>query len=255
MKLLAAALVGCLLLATPSAAKAQEPQPRVVELKAPDGTLLKATYFAAGKPGPGMLLFHQSNRTRTSWDDVARQLAAAGINKLTVDSRGHGESAGKIEKQYWSQYWAGDLDSAFQYLISQPGVARDVIGVGGAGWLGVHNSVEMARRHSAAVKSLALLSGETLLPQLRFLRQASQLSGLFVVSDDDEYPPTREAMEWLYITSSSPAKKFIHYSAAHDAPWLWYETDDISKVAPTEPMEPICPKLTLTCGASSWTGL
>ena len=37
MKLLAAALVGCLLLATPSAAKAQEPQPRVVELKAPDG--------------------------------------------------------------------------------------------------------------------------------------------------------------------------------------------------------------------------
>jgi alpha-beta hydrolase superfamily lysophospholipase len=142
-----------------------------------------------------MLLCHQSNRTRTSWDDVARQLAAAGINKLTVDSRGHGESGGKIEKQYWSQYWAGDLDSAFQYLISQPGVARDVIGVGGAGWLGVHNSVEMARRHSAAVKSLALLSGETLLPQLRFLRQASQLSGLFVVSDDDEYPPTREAME------------------------------------------------------------
>jgi len=35
MKLLAAALVGCLLLATPSAAKVQEVQPRVVDLKAP----------------------------------------------------------------------------------------------------------------------------------------------------------------------------------------------------------------------------
>jgi len=204
---------------------------RAVELKAPDGIVLRATYYPAAKPGPGVLLFHQSNRTRTSWDDAARQLAAAGIHTLAVDSRGHGESGGKLERQYWAQSWAGDLDAAFQYLISQPGVAADVIGSGGAGWLGVHNSVETAHRHSAAVRSLALLSGETLNPQLRFLRQASQLPELFVVSDDDEYPPTREAMEWLYLTSSSPAKKFIHYPAAQDAPWRWYETDDDSKVA------------------------
>jgi tetratricopeptide (TPR) repeat protein len=63
-----------------------------------------------------------------------------------------------------------------------------------------------------------------------FLRQASQLPELFVVSDDDEYPPTREAMEWLYINSSSPGKKFVHYSAAQDAPWIWYETSDARKV-------------------------
>jgi tetratricopeptide (TPR) repeat protein len=37
-------------------------------------------------------------------------------------------------------------------------------------------------------------------------------------------------MEWLYITSSSPAKKLVHYSASQDAPWLWYETSDVSKV-------------------------
>ena len=47
---------------------------RVVDLKTANGTILKGTYFAAAKPGPGVLLFHQSNRTRTSWDDVARQL-------------------------------------------------------------------------------------------------------------------------------------------------------------------------------------
>jgi dienelactone hydrolase len=217
------------------AARAQQSQllaPHTVDLKSADGTLLKATYFPATKPGPGVLLFHQSNRTRTSWNDAARQLAAAGFNTLTVDSRGHGES-GKLEKeeQYWKQNWDDDLDAAFQYLVSQPGVARDVIGAGGAGWLGVHNSVETARRHPAAVKSLALLSGETLKPQLRFLHEACGLPELFVVSDDDEYPPTREAMEWLYVTSSSPAKKLIHYSSTHDAPWLWYETDDVSKVA------------------------
>src|SRR5271165_1675138 len=92
MKPISVALVGWLLLTTPSAAKAQEPQPqpRVVELKTSDGTLLKATYFSAGKPGPGVLLFHQNDRTRTSWDGLARQLATIGINTVAVDGRGHG---------------------------------------------------------------------------------------------------------------------------------------------------------------------
>ena len=77
------------------AQQAQPSAPRVVELKARDGTVLKASYFAAAKPGPGVLLFHQSNRTRKAWDDVAGQLAAAGINTLTLDVRGFGESGGK----------------------------------------------------------------------------------------------------------------------------------------------------------------
>ncbi len=102
--------------------------------------------------------------------------------------------------------------------------------MGGAGLLGVHNSVEVARRHSAEVKWLALLSGETLRDGLQFLRQASQLPELFVVADDDEYPPTVEAMELLYITASNSSKKFVHYSASQDAPWIWYEPFDIGKV-------------------------
>ncbi len=204
--------------------------PRVVDLKAPDETQLKATFFPAGKPGPGVILFHQSDRTRASWDDVAGQLAAAGINTLTIDERGYGESAGKKEDR--EKYHDADLDTAVEYLVSQPQVQRNAIGAGGAGWLGVDDSVETARRHSAQIKSLVLISGETLLPQLRFLRQASNLPGLFIVSDDDEYPPTVEAMEWLYDTSTSPQKQLIHY-VAPKAPWLWYETSNASKVAAT----------------------
>jgi dienelactone hydrolase len=230
MKPVVTALAGWLLLAAPSAAKAQQPQPRVVELKTTDGMLLRATYFAAAKPGPGVLLFHQSNRTRKAWDEVAAQLAAAGINALTIDDRGHGESGGKRGDR--ELYHDSDLDAAFEYLVSQPGVVREAIGAGGAGWLGVDNSVETARRHSVEVKSLVLVSGETLLPQLRFLRQASDLPGLFIVSDDDEYPPTVEAMEWLYDCSASAQKQFIHYIGPK-APWLWYETSDASKVPPT----------------------
>src|SRR5881398_1359830 len=204
---------------------------RAVDLKSYDGTVLKGTYFPAAKPGPGVLLYHQSNRTRKEWADVAWQLAAAGINTLTVDVRGHGETGGQESHgEARKKQWPLDLDAAFEYLISQPGVKRDVIGIGGAGVIGVENSVETARRHSDQVKSLVLLSGETSRDGLQFLRQASQLPELFVVADDDEYSPIVEAMELLYIIASSPSRKFVHYSASHEAPWLWYEPFDIGKV-------------------------
>jgi pimeloyl-ACP methyl ester carboxylesterase len=148
------------------------------------------------------------------------------MNVLTVDSRGHGESGGKYDNKTMSE----DVNAAFDYLISQAGVKRDVIGAGGAGWLGVIASVEAARRHPNEVKSLVLMSGETGRDGLQFLHEASQLPELFVFSDDDEYPPTQDAMKLLYVTASSPIKKLVHYSAAEDAPWRWYETSDAGKV-------------------------
>jgi len=216
---------GIFLAATAASVSSQTPSARDVALKASDGVVLKATFFAAARPGPGALLLHQSNRDRRSWDEVARQLAAAGIHTLTIDMRGHGESAGPP-----SDREPDDVDVAFQYLVSQPAVERDIIGVGGAGWLGVLHSVEAARRHPAEVKSLALLSGETLRDGLEFLRQSPRLPELFVVSDADEYPPTVEAMGLLYLAASSPSKKLVHYAAAEEAPWLWYETSDAGKV-------------------------
>jgi len=197
--------------------------PRVVDIKTPDGTVLKATYFAAAKPGPGVVLYHQGNRTRQSWDDVARQLAAAGINVLTVDSRAHGESGGTSDN-YWKTSWPSDLEVAFQYLSSQPAVNRKFIGAGGAGNLGAESAVETARRHPAEIKSLVLLSGETDRPGSEFLHQASQLPELFVAADNDEYTPIQDAMKLLYVSASSPTKKFVYYSQAEEAPWLWYET-------------------------------
>ena len=244
----------------PQAQQPQQPAPRVVDLKAGDGTILRASYFAAAKPGPAVLLLHQSNRTRKAWDELAGRLAAVGINTLTLDMRGFGESGTPYTKLTDAErakvrpMWPSDVETAFQYLVSQPGVKRDVIGVGGAGWFGVLHSVEVARQHSAEVKSLVLLSRETLQDGLQFLRQASQLPGLFVAADDDEYPPTVEPMEWLYINSSSPGKKFVHYSAAQDAPWIWYETMP-AKFPPTAATELTCSSPIPSCPASSWIGL
>jgi hypothetical protein len=226
-------LILAALISAPSASairaqQSQPPSPQVVDLKSTDGSVLKGTYFVAAKPGSRVLLFHQSNRTRESWKDVAQQLAGAGINTLTVDARGFGESGGKQEER--RKWWSSDLDTAFQYLVSQPGVTRDSIGIGGAGVLGVENSVEAARRHSAQVKSLVLLSGETARPGLQFLHDLPALPELFVVSDDDEYPPIEEAMQLLYASASSPSKKLVHYVEPEEAPWLWYEPFDVGKV-------------------------
>ena len=102
-------LSAVLVFAVTASAKPSKNAGRVVDLKSPDGsTILKATYFAAAKPGPGVLLFHQSNRTRKSWDDVAHQLVAAGINTLTVDT-----DPNKTRKQRWP----GDLDAAFEFWV------------------------------------------------------------------------------------------------------------------------------------------
>jgi formylglycine-generating enzyme required for sulfatase activity/pimeloyl-ACP methyl ester carboxylesterase len=218
-------LTGSILLAVLAAT----PAPRVVDLKAADGTQLKATYSAAAAPGPGVVLVHQSNRDRRSWEGLAAKLAAAGIHTVTIDVRGHGDSAAGDPKNAGPGA-ADDVEAALQCLLSQPGVDRNRVGFGGAGWLGVLNSIEVARHHAAQVKSLALLSGETLRAGLDFLRQAPTLPELFVVADNDEYPPTVEAMELLYINASSASKKFVHYATTHEAPWLWYETSDASRV-------------------------
>jgi pimeloyl-ACP methyl ester carboxylesterase len=203
------------------------PAPRTVDLKASDDTVLKGSYFASVKPGPGVLLLHQSNRDRKSWDGEAAQLAAAGFNTLTFDMRGFGENVGTRSD---FKRMPEDVDTALDFLMSQPGVDPQVIGVGGAGWLGVTYSVEAARRHPKNIKSLVLMSGETGRDGLQFLHETPQLPELFVFSDEDEYPPTQDAMKLLYVIASSPGKKLVHYSAAEDAPWLWYETSDASKV-------------------------
>jgi len=190
---------------------------RIVDLTAADGTNLKATYFPAAKPGPGVLLLHQCNRQRKVWDALAEQLAASGIHVLTVDYRGFGESGGdRFEKLAPDAARAqvakrpADIDVAFAYLLAQPGVSHDLIGAGGAS-CGVHNSVQLARRHPE-VKSLALLSGSTDFSGRQFLRESSKLPVFYAVADDDEFKPTVREIEWLYYLTASPEKHLAHYT-------------------------------------------
>ena len=196
---------------------AKEPQaPKVADVTAADGIKLKVSFFAAAKAGPGVLLLHQCNRQRRIWDGLALQLQAAGINVLTLDLRGFGQSGGDPQDKLTPEQaqaaqakLPGDIDAAFQFLTSQPGVKADTIGIGGAS-CGVNNSVQTALRHPE-VKSLVLLSGTTDVQGRQFLRKSGSVPVLFVVADDDEFPLSIQAIEWLYSLDSNPGKKFLHY--------------------------------------------
>ena len=133
-----------------------------VDLKAEDGTMLKATYMSPGKPGPAMLLVHQCNMDRKSWSSIAEPLVAAGVHVLTLDLRGFGESGGKGPREAggfpaFLETAHGDVDMAYEFLVSQEGVDTSRLAAGGAS-CGAMLTADLASRQPA-IKTLMLLSG------------------------------------------------------------------------------------------------
>jgi len=191
------------------------PAPRDVTLKAADGTTLKGTYYAAATPGPAVLLLHMCNTTRKSWEPLGPQLAAAGIHALSVDYRGFGESGGdradalapQDAQRVVTEKWPGDIDAAYDFLLSQPGVDRTRVGAAG-GSCGVTQAVNLARRHPD-VRSLALLAGPIDPDGLAFLTQTPWLPVFAAAAADDQYDDSApEMMQWILSMSGNPRNKF-----------------------------------------------
>ena len=155
----------CVLLLA-SVSFSQNASQKDVDIVAPDGSKLRATFFSADKSGPGVLLLHMCNTTRKSWEPVGKGLSERGVNVLTIDNRGFGESGGpRFEggsaevRQQLNEKWPGDFDAAYQFLISQPNVDKGRIAFGG-GSCGVNNAVKLGERHPD-MKALVLLAGTT----------------------------------------------------------------------------------------------
>jgi dienelactone hydrolase len=169
------ALISCLALpAAPVTA-----QMRNVDLIAADGVVLKASYSSPGKPGPGILLFHQcsDNASRRLWDGLVKDLVAAGFHVMTFDNRGFGETGGSLpsppplppppaegapgagarEIAGLSLFPPGDGDAALAYLLAQKDVDRMRLAVGGSSCGGASAADLAARRRD--VRAVVLLSG------------------------------------------------------------------------------------------------
>jgi len=199
-------------------AAAQAPAPKDVDIAAPDGVKLRATFFASEKPGPGVLLLHMCNTTRKSWEPVAKQLAQSGINALTVDNRGFGESGGPRydvaapdAARQIQQQWRADFDAVLQYLASQLGVDKERLAVGG-GSCGVDNAVKVAEHHPNT-KAMVLLAGNTDPEGDNFIFKRADIPIFTAAADDDEYSPTTvQMMEWYAQLSGNPRSKSVRFA-------------------------------------------
>jgi dienelactone hydrolase len=186
-----------------------------VDLKGADGTRLKATYYSAGKPGPGIVLLHMCNSQRKAWATLGPKLAAAGMHALALDYRGYGESGGKRFGEWTPEElermrgttWPSDIDVAFKYLGSRPGVDSARMGAAG-GSCGVNQAVQLARRQ-AGIKTLVLLAGGTNVPGQDHLARAAWMPVFGVAADDDG--DAVGLVRWIVGFSSNPANRIKTY--------------------------------------------
>jgi pimeloyl-ACP methyl ester carboxylesterase len=164
-----------------------------------------------------VLLLHQCNRQRKVWDDLATRMTAAGMNVMTVDLRGYGDSEGTpIDKLtpdevnvVFNDKMPLDVETAYKFLVVQPTVSPGILVVGGAS-CGVNQSVHLAMKHPE-IKALVLLSEITDMEGRNFLRAHPSLPLFLATAEDDADPGVSDLMQWLSTFSTNPHTKFVRY--------------------------------------------
>ena len=142
--------------------------------------------------------------------------AARGFHVLAVDYRGYGQSGGTKsddpQQQRWiaDREWPGDIDAAYAWLMSQPGVDKARVGAAGAS-CGVDQAVQLARRHPE-VRTVVLLSGGLAASSREFIRDSAWLAIFGAASQGDG--GAVEALKWAMGWSRNPANTFVEYQAA-----------------------------------------
>jgi pimeloyl-ACP methyl ester carboxylesterase len=188
MTMRAALAIGLVLLSASARAEQRE-----VTFTAADGFTLQGTFHSAPKGGPGILLLHQCNADRRSYDELAVMLNNAGYNVLSFDFRGFGGSRGGQYTDFSSQRQAmiekmpGDVDAALEFLTSQNTVIARALGVVG-GSCGVNQAIQASRRHPD-VRTLVLLSGGTNPDGEAHVKASRQLPIFGAASEEDGSAP------------------------------------------------------------------
>jgi dienelactone hydrolase len=184
MKTLRLAFMFIALLVAALGAASQE-----VSISAPDGFTLKGTFYPTPRGGPGILLLHQCNADRHTYDTLATMLNTAGYNVLTIDFRGFGGSKGGAFTDFPSQRQAisarmpDDVDAAIDFMNSQSTVNKRALGVVG-GSCGANQAVLAGSRHPE-IRSLVLLSGGTNADGEAYLKNSPKVPVLGIASEED----------------------------------------------------------------------
>ena len=134
-------------------------------ITSPDGANLVGTFFGSAKPNsPALLLLHQWQSDRHSYDDFAKRMQEEGFNVLAIDGRGFGQSVKTTDGKTVSagrsdddvKLMLGDVRAACDFLAKQKDVDPTRIGIVGASY-----GSSLAIIYGAddpKVKAIALLS-------------------------------------------------------------------------------------------------
>lgn len=160
-----------------------------VSIRTEDKLLLKATYFAPKKKSrgkaPAALLIHDEEHSREELEELASYLHRRGFAVLTLDLRGHGDSATddlvfkkcdeKDKKRAWDL--AGrDVAAAAEYLLDQDGVHTSNLSV-----IGFGAGASLAVRQADAdenVRTLVLVEPELETYEYDLVKGVMKLEGL-----------------------------------------------------------------------------
>lgn len=179
----AASLIGAPDAEAAITASPAEGEPARVTFQTEDKLTLVGSFYApkpSKQKAPGAVLVHDAGRSREDLANIATRLQKSGFAVLTLDLRGHGESAtpelawSKLDAEAQKRSWAfmpRDVKAGVEFLTGQANVHSTTVSLVGQG-----AGCTLAARHATRddkVRSLVLI-----------LPQAEQLG--FVLSSDLE---------------------------------------------------------------------
>lgn len=193
MKALVSVIVAVFLTTTAGSAVGLEQKD--IDIKTADGITLRATYYwpVPDKLGPAILLLHQcppAPGNRLAWNELATDLAGAGIHVLAVDFRGHGGSGGDRSTSQAARLATlkekgpDDVDTMYSYLLSQKFINKNLIAIGGTG-CSAGLAADAAARHQE-IKALVMLSGAASEPARGYISQTPGLAVFAVMGEEDD---------------------------------------------------------------------
>ncbi len=206
-------------------------QKQEIEIKAPDGVALKATYYSPEKPGPGVMLFHMCNRDRSSWDAFAQQLVSRGVHVLAWDYRGFGQSGGEQVPrmplaevvQVWRKSWGADMRAVHNWFVAQPGVDESRMAAAG-GSCGVFMSLLYAESFAPHVKAAVILAGPSEARLRDFVARTESFAVLGGVSKEETGPA--QMIQEVVSASKNPHSKMLRLeNAGHGTDMLAKDAD------------------------------
>jgi pimeloyl-ACP methyl ester carboxylesterase len=99
---------------------------------------------------PPVILLHGGGQTRHAWGGTARRLAEAGFHALSIDLRGHGDSAWHEEGDYQIDSYVNDLHEIMATLDKPPALVGASLG-------GMVSMVSQGEVHPGTASALVLV--------------------------------------------------------------------------------------------------